>query len=69
MNRYVVFMSGGQEIVERTYPGSFRLKGCDAWAIGSDDSTCANVCERLGIGGDEPKSRCRVPDRAVLRSL
>ena len=49
MNRYLILVPGGDDFVPGLYPNNYRLKGIDAWVVGSEESTCADVWERLMV--------------------
>ena len=62
MNNYLVFMPGGEDKVETEFPRHYPLAAGSLWAVGSDELTCADVCDRLGIGSGESGVVYRIDD-------
>ena len=49
MNLYLIFMPGGGEKVQTTFPDrNFEITKC-LWAAAGKEDTCADVCSALGI--------------------
>ena len=75
MNNFLVFMPGGGHKVEAAFPRHYRLAENSLWAVASSESTCADVCEQLGIGPGEPGVVSRMDeyyghyDRALWEKL
>ena len=57
MNSYLVILLPDSSIasdkVKTTFPQHYEVLPDQAWAVGSDLLTCADVCEAIGIGPDE----------------
>ena len=51
MNRYIVYVSDGEDVVEREFGSANYKIAPSLWAIGTELATCVDVCERLGING------------------
>ena len=75
MNNHLVFMPGGEQKVAEQFPRHYQLAEDSLWAVAGDESTCADVCERLGIGSGEPGVVSRMDeyyghyDRALWQKL
>ena len=51
MNRYLVYMPKGYEVIPQKFPNSHLISD-NLWAVGSPLATCAGIVEELGIGAD-----------------
>lgn len=49
MHNYLVFMPEGEGKIEKKFPRAHYQLTDGLWAIGSPLSTCADVCEELGM--------------------
>ena len=49
MNLYLVFMPGGGEKVQATFPDRNYEFTKSLWAVAGKEATCADVCSALGI--------------------
>ena len=55
MKRYVVIVPAGEMDsihVTKVFPENYELLPGNVWAVGAPQATCAEVCEKLGIGRD-----------------
>ena len=55
MNRYLIYLPGGSDSLEFVFdPHVFELEPNRLWAVGTEASTCADVCKLAGIGDGTP---------------
>ena len=60
MNCYLVVADLKQESVRQAFPEQFPVTD-SAWVVAGRESTCAEVCEKLGIS-PEPGMVCKIGD-------
>ena len=75
MNRYLIYMPGGEPQITQVFPDAHQKTSEDLWAVGTSLRTCTDVCTTVGIM--EGKSGVLVPmeeyygrfDRALWQRL